>query len=64
MPWKIDPHLSEVRSRRLGCRQVKGTGIGLAIVQLIAAGHGGEVRVASEVDAGSTFTLVLPAQVT
>ena len=43
---------------------VKGTGIGLAIVQLIAAGHGGEVRVASEVDSGSTFTLVLPAQVT
>ncbi len=39
---------------------IKGTGIGLAMVQQIALAMGGEIRLQSEVGVGSTFTLVLP----
>lgn len=37
-----------------------GTGIGLALVRLIAVAQGGRVDVQSELGKGSTFTLVLP----
>jgi two-component system phosphate regulon sensor histidine kinase PhoR len=39
---------------------VKGFGLGLHYVQQIAVAHGGKVRVESEPDHGSTFTLALP----
>jgi len=39
---------------------IKGTGIGLAMVQQISEAMGGEVRLQTEVDVGSTFTIVLP----
>jgi PAS domain S-box-containing protein len=39
---------------------VPGTGLGLALVREIMELHGGSVRVASEVNGGSTFTLTLP----
>ena len=38
----------------------KGTGIGLAILQHVIKGHGGEVRLESELGKGSTFTILLP----
>ena len=38
-----------------------GTGLGLAIVKHIAAIHGGEVSVWSQVGQGSTFTIKIPA---
>jgi two-component system sensor histidine kinase SenX3 len=38
-----------------------GTGLGLAIVKHIAAIHGGDVSVWSQVGHGSTFTLKIPA---
>jgi signal transduction histidine kinase len=39
---------------------IKGTGIGLAMVQQISEAIGGEIRLESEPGVGSTFTLVLP----
>jgi signal transduction histidine kinase len=49
-----------VRGRAAAEGNVKGTGVGLAMVRHIAAAHGGEVRVESEVGRWSEFTLWLP----
>jgi signal transduction histidine kinase len=38
----------------------EGTGLGLAIVKKLVLGHAGEINVRSALDAGSTFTVVLP----
>jgi sigma-B regulation protein RsbU (phosphoserine phosphatase) len=40
----------------------KGVGLGLYIVRAIARGHGGQVQVASDAEAGTTFTLEWPAR--
>ncbi len=50
--YRVDP----ARSRELG-----GTGLGLAIVKHIVSRHRGELRIESELNKGSTFTVVLPA---
>jgi signal transduction histidine kinase len=42
-------------------REYGGAGIGLAIVKSFVEGHGGVVRVSSEVGHGSRFTVILPA---
>jgi len=42
--------------------EVKGTGIGLAMVKHIVEAHGGRVTVDSEPGSGSTFTIVLPGE--
>jgi CheY-like chemotaxis protein len=39
-----------------------GRGIGLAIAKRIAAAHGGNVSVRSQLGAGATYSIVLPAQ--
>ncbi|HET7108104.1 MAG TPA: HAMP domain-containing sensor histidine kinase [Candidatus Acidoferrum sp.] len=39
---------------------VKGSGLGLSLVRHIARAHGGDVRVESEPDKGSKFTIALP----
>ncbi|MGH2409918.1 MAG: sensor histidine kinase, partial [Chloroflexota bacterium] len=57
------PHLFErfYRVRGTRARTHEGTGIGLALVQELARLHGGEVRAASTVGVGTTFTVTLPA---
>jgi signal transduction histidine kinase len=51
-----------VRGSSTAAANVKGTGLGLAMVKLIVSGHRGEIRVSSRPDVGSTFTVILPAQ--
>ncbi len=41
-------------------KEIKGTGLGLVIVSKIVTGHGGRVEVESELDKGTTFTVLLP----
>ncbi|MEH2310554.1 MAG: hybrid histidine kinase/response regulator HrmK [Nostoc sp.] len=41
---------------------VEGTGLGLAVTRKLAEIHGGSVKVESEVDRGSRFTLILPLE--
>jgi signal transduction histidine kinase len=38
----------------------KGVGLGLAVVYGIVAAHGGEIKVETEVDRGTTFRVTLP----
>jgi two-component system phosphate regulon sensor histidine kinase PhoR len=47
--------VDKARSREQG-----GTGLGLAIVKHIVQSHGGEVRVTSELEQGTTFFFTLP----
>jgi two-component system phosphate regulon sensor histidine kinase PhoR len=47
--------VDKARSRELG-----GTGLGLAIVKHLVLAQGGEIRVSSEIQKGSTFSFTLP----
>ena len=40
--------------------QEKGTGLGLSVSQGIIAKHGGRITVSSQVERGTTFSVVLP----
>ena len=49
-----------VRGTAAATASVRGTGVGLAMVNQIAASHGGRIEIESEPGKGSTFTLWLP----
>lgn len=51
--YRVDAHRS---------REVGGTGLGLAIVKHIVSRHRGRLRVTSEMGKGSTFAILLPAE--
>jgi len=40
--------------------KASGTGLGLAIAQKIIEGHGGRIEIESQVNKGSSFTVILP----
>ena len=56
------PHLFEAfyRGRRARERQVRGSGLGLSLVQQIAREHGGRGEVKTNPGKGSRFSLILP----
>jgi PAS domain S-box-containing protein len=56
------PHLFQrfFRTERATADAIPGTGLGLAIAKAIVTGHGGRLRVASTVGAGTTFRIILP----
>jgi len=62
----IDPEEHEriferfYRARAMRLKPIRGSGIGLALVQHIARAHGGDVTVASTPGQGATFRLSLP----
>ncbi|MFW5739286.1 MAG: sensor histidine kinase, partial [Myxococcota bacterium] len=51
-----------VRGKGARERQVRGSGIGLALVQHIARSHGGQVWVESDLGKGSQFILTIPVR--
>lgn len=50
------------RIPQAGSGQNAGSGLGLAIARSIVRYHGGEIHVESQIDAGTTFTVLLPVQ--
>jgi signal transduction histidine kinase len=48
------------RAKAMRLRPIRGSGIGLALVQHIARAHGGDVSVTSAPGDGATFQLWLP----
>ena len=48
------------RGDRLRTEGIKGSGIGLTIVNRIVKAHGGRIEVKSQIDKGTTFTIYLP----
>ena len=49
-----------VRGSAASAGNVKGSGVGLAMVRHIVSAHGGEITVESKLGHGSTFTMLLP----
>jgi two-component system phosphate regulon sensor histidine kinase PhoR len=49
------------RARSIRLKPIRGSGIGLALVQHIAKAHGGQATVSSEPGKGATFSISLPS---
>ena len=61
IPEKDLPHLFETFFRAGNAAAIQGTGLGLFITKQSVELHGGTVQVQSEENAGTTFTVTLPA---
>jgi len=62
IPAEAVPRLFEpfYRATNAGEGSARGMGLGLSISKAIVVAHGGELRVESVVNGGSTFTMILP----
>ena len=56
------PHVFQpfYRGRRAVDAQVRGSGVGLSVVQHVVQSHGGDVHVESRAGEGTIVTIVLP----
>ena len=61
IPDEEQPHVWEELYRGEAGRGIPGSGLGLALVQLIAERHNGRVNLRSRLGQGTVFTLRLPA---
>jgi signal transduction histidine kinase len=52
------------RTRNVSDDDVRGLGLGLYVAKAIIEAHEGEIHVASQQGAGSTFSVTLPALIT
>ena len=48
------------RTDRSRDRESGGSGLGLAITKALVEAHGGQIKVASQLNVGTTFTVMLP----
>jgi two-component system, OmpR family, manganese sensing sensor histidine kinase len=55
--YRVDP------ARTHTSKKATGSGLGLAIAQAIATGHQGRIQITSEVDKGTTVTVILPKEI-
>jgi signal transduction histidine kinase len=53
-------HIYDLFTRGQNARDVLGTGLGLAVVKRCVELHGGDIRVESQINVGTTFTVKLP----
>jgi len=56
------PHIFDRYYRSKSISGIRGTGLGLAVVQSLVDAHGGEVSVESELGTGSKFTVRIPVK--
>lgn len=55
------PHLFDAFYRGKNVGKIEGTGLGLSIVNQFVELHGGHIRVISDVNTGTTFTILFPS---
>lgn len=55
---KVFDSFSQEKNRNT--KEIKGTGLGMAISKLLAVAMGGDITVESELNVGSTFTVTIP----
>jgi signal transduction histidine kinase len=60
IPAQDLPYIFDAYYQAAGRNKDLGTGLGLAIVKRIAAAHGGNVAVRSQVGVGTAFSMMLP----